>query len=150
MTPTDLEQQRIKYVQVTNGLDFPFVDRHDGVPYTIQPGRTLSIPLDVAAHIFGFDGKNDRAAMMRYVTRRQGWNTPEYIAVNLETGRTKAEELFSRLKIEAVMYKLVPVEPQDPKRPVPADASADDDGEDAPIKRGPGRPPKPRTAEASA
>jgi hypothetical protein len=121
MNPTELEQQRINYVRVTNGLAFPFTDRHDGVPVTIQPGKSENLPLDMAAHFFGFHPGVKPETMYRHVAKRQGWNTPEYVKQNPETHKTLAQEYFDKLTIEAVAYKLVQVEKPDPKRPVPAD-----------------------------
>lgn len=119
MTPTDTEEARIKYIRVTNGLEFPFHDRHDGVPYAIAPGTSMNIPPEVAAHFFGPDIDN-KAVMLRHVSRRQGWNTPEYVKQNPDTHKTLADEYFEKLKVEPVMYRMVEVKP-DPRKPVPAD-----------------------------
>jgi hypothetical protein len=121
MNPAELEQQRINYVRVTNNLAFPFTDRHDGVPVTIQPGKSENLPLDMAAHFFGFHPDVDKATMFRHVAKRQGWNTPEYVKQNPDTHKSLAQEYFDKLKIEAVAYKLVPVEAPDPRKAVPAD-----------------------------
>jgi hypothetical protein len=130
---------------VTNGLAVPFTDRYDGVPVTLPPGKTENIPLDMAAHFFGYHLDVDRATMLRHVARRQGWNTPEYVKQNPETHKTLAEDYFDKLKIEPVMYKMVEVVEPDPRRPVPADPEVP--GE---IRRGPGRPPKPPEAQPGA
>ena len=45
MNPTELEQQRVRYVKITNGLEVPFTDRHDGVPITICLLYTSEPPL---------------------------------------------------------------------------------------------------------
>ncbi len=134
MDPSDT-QARLHYVRVTNGLDFPFTDRHDGVPVTIPPGKSETLPPDMAAHFFGYQLGVDPAAMLRHVSRRQGWNTPDFVKQNEETRKTKAEEYFGKLKIEPVMYKLVEDKTPDPREPVPADPAM-------PERRGPGRPPK--------
>lgn len=120
MNPVELEQQRVRYVRITNGLPFPFTDRHDGVPITIQPGKSENLPLDMAAHIFGYQPGVDPEFMFRYVAKRQGWNTPEYVKVG-DSGKQKAREYFDQLTIEPVAYKLVPVEEPDPRKPVPAE-----------------------------
>ena len=143
MDQNDIGQARIHYIRVTNGLDFPFTDRHDGVPVTIQPGKSENLPTDMAAHFFGPDLGNP-AAMLRYIARRQGWNTPEYVKQNPETSKTLAETYFGKLKIEPVMYKLVAVDP-DPREPVPADPEVPSE-----VKRGPGRPPKSAQSGAAA
>lgn len=112
------EQVRVKYVRITNGLDIPFSDRHDGVPVKVNPGETKNLPIDMAAHFFGPVGI-DPAATFRHVSRRQGWNTPKFLETD-ESGKSLAQRMFDKLKIEAVMYKLVQVE-QDPSAPIPAD-----------------------------
>ena len=121
MNPTELEQQRINYVRVTNHLEFSFMDRYDGVPVTIPPGKSENLPLDMAAHFFGYHPDVEPETMFRHIAKRQGWNTPEYVQQNPETHKTLAQEYFSKLKIEPVAYKLVPVGKADPKEPVPAD-----------------------------
>jgi len=145
MNPDELEQQRIHYVRVTNGLAFPFTDRHDGVPVTIQPGKSENLPVDMAAHFFGFHPAVEPETMFRHICKRQGWNTPEYVKQNPESHKTLAREYFDKLIIEPVAYKLVPVEKPDPRKPVPADPAVP--GEDAELvaaaaRRKPGRPPR--------
>jgi hypothetical protein len=121
MTPEELGQSRIHYVRVTNGLDTPFHDRYDGVPITIPPGHSENIPLDMAAHFFGYHPGIEPTTMLRYVAKRQGWNTPDYVKQDPATRKTLAEQLFAKLKIEPVAYKLVPASDPDPREPVPAD-----------------------------
>ena len=142
MNPNDT---RLKYVRVTNGLPFAFTDRYDGVPVTIPAGKSENIPIDMAAHFFG--PSFETVPMLRHVAKRQGWNTPEYALANPETGRSKAEDLFAKLTIEPVSYKLVEEKP-DPKAPVPAEQDFIEDDDGALVRRGPGRPKK--TAEVQA
>jgi hypothetical protein len=141
MNPSEIEQTRLKYVRVTNGLDFPFTDRYDGVPITIPPGKSENLPLDMAAHIFGYQYGIDPMAMFRYIAKRQGWNTPEHVKQNPDTQKTLAQEYFEKLKIEAVTYRLVPDDAPDPRKPVPAEQSIQSDDEEpvrrAPVKRKP-------------
>lgn len=126
MDPNDTEQVRVHYVRVTNGLDIPFTDRHDGVPVTIPAGKSENLPLDMAAHFFGYAYEADPEMMMRHICRRQGWNTPDFVKQNPDTRKTLAQEYFGKLKIEPVMYKLVPVEAGDPQKPVPAEPKMQD------------------------
>jgi hypothetical protein len=122
---------RIHYVRITNHLDVPFTDRHDGVPVSIPPGKSDNLPLDMAAHFFGYAYEVPRDVMFRHVCKRQGWNSPAHIKTG-ESGQSLAEELFSKLEIKPVVYKMVeqtvdtdaPI-PADPELPTPA---ADDDG----------------------
>lgn len=116
------EQMRVRRVRVTNGLDEPFNDRFNGIPITIAPGATENLPLDMAAHFFGYQPGVDTETMFRHITRRQGWNSPEHVKRNPETQKRLAQELFERLKIEPVMYKMVEAPPEkiDPQKPIPA------------------------------
>lgn len=131
------------YVRVTNGLDEPFTDRYDGIPITIMPGKSQNLLPEQAAHFFGFFPGIERAQMFRHICKRQGWNTSDHVKQNPETRRTLAEQLFDKLQIEAVYFKLVEVnEPDDPAEPVPADPAPDMGGVT------PRRQSRPRAAEA--
>jgi hypothetical protein len=127
MNSDELGQQRINYVRVTNGLAVPYTDRYDGVPVTIPPGKSENLPLDMAAHFFGFSVGVEPETMFRHVCKRQGWNTPQYVQQNAETHKTLAREYFDKLKIEPVVYKMVPVDDPDPREPIPADPQMNGD-----------------------
>jgi hypothetical protein len=71
----------------------------------------------MATHFFG--STFDPQAMFRHLSKRQGWNTPAYLKVNPETGKTLAEENFAKLKIEPVIYKMVE-DRSDPDPPIAA------------------------------
>jgi hypothetical protein len=116
------EQVRVKYVKLTNGLDIPFTDRHDGVPVKVMPGEAKNFPVDMALHFFGPDF-SDQVMMGKHVAKRQGWNTPRFLEAD-DSGKTLAERWFAKLKIEPVMYKLVQVE-ADTSLPIPADPQPD-------------------------
>jgi hypothetical protein len=145
MDPNEIGQARIQYVRVTNGLGVTFTDRYDGVPVRIPAGKTENLPPDMAAHFFG-PNIDDDAATFRHVQKRQGWNTPEFLKAD-DDGRNLAQRNFDKLKIEAVMYKLVPVDAPDPRQPVPADPEIP--SANAAPRRGPGRPRK-EQSEAAA
>lgn len=144
MNPAELGQQRVKFVKVTNNLDVPFTDRCDGVPFTLMPGKSDNLPLDMAAHIFGYHPDVEQETMFRYVCRRQGWNTPSHVLQNSDSQKSLAREYFDKLKIEPVEYKLVPAEKPDPRTPVPAEQDVPDAHEgfmrDNPNARRSGRP----------
>jgi hypothetical protein len=128
MEPAELEQQRIHYVRVTNGLKTAFTDRYDGVPVIIPPGKSTNLELSIAAHLLGYQPGVDDEAMFRHVSRRQGWNTADYAKPDDDDpDKTRARALFDKLKIEAVAYKMVPVDDPDPRKPIPADAAIPDD-----------------------
>ena len=116
----DPQNTRLEYVKVTNHLDVPFTDRYDGVPVTIEAGKSKNLELSVAAHILGYRFGVDDETMFRHVTKRQGWNTVEYNKPAPANDRkTYGRWLFERLKIEPVTYRLVE-EKADPTKPVPA------------------------------
>jgi hypothetical protein len=142
MDQNDIGQARIHYIRVTNGLDFPFTDRHDGVPVTIQPGKSENLPTDMAAHFFG-PNVSDQVATLRHISKRNS-AAPKFVDQNPETALALAAEFFAKFKIEPVMYKLVAVDP-DPREPVPADPEVPSE-----VKRGPGRPPKSAQSGAAA
>lgn len=128
MNPAELAQQRVRYVKVTNGLETPFTDMADGVPFRLMPGQSDNLPLDMAAHILGYHPDVDPETMFRYICRRQGWNTPKHVQQNAETNKTLAQEYFDKLKIEAIAFKLVPATDPDPKVPVPAEQDVPTEG----------------------
>lgn len=110
---------RLHYVRLTNHLDVPFTDRHDGVPVSIGPGKSDNFPIDMAAHFFG--NVMDPQASFRHVCKRQGWNTPGHLKESeILPGKTVAEELFSKLEIKPIVYKMVEEKP-DLDEPIPAD-----------------------------
>ena len=117
----DLEtlEMRARYVRVTNHGETNFTDRHDGVPVTIEAGRSDNLPLDMAEHFFGYHDGVTQENMFRHVCKRQGWNTPEHIK-QVEGGKTLAQALFSKLEIKPVTFKLVE-EKVDTESPIPAD-----------------------------
>lgn len=116
---------RIHYVRVTNNLDVPFTDRWDGIPVTLEPGKKDNLQLDMAAHFFGYHYGVDPEVMFRHICKRQGWNTPAHIKPG-ESGKSLAREMFDKLKIEPVVYKVVEVEP-DTDAPIPAEPLAEND-----------------------
>jgi hypothetical protein len=124
------EQVRTKYVRVTNGLDVPWTDRHDGVPVQLEPGRSDNYPCDMAEHFFGYRDGATAESMFRHTAKRQGWNTPAHTKVG-ESGKMLAREMFDRLTIEPVYYRLVE-ERVDTEQPIPADPQIPDASEDVP------------------
>jgi hypothetical protein len=94
---------------------------------TIAPGKTENLPVDMAAHFFGFHPDVEPETMFRHICKRQGWNTPNFVKQNADTQKTLAREYFDKLKIEPVAYKLVPADKPDPRKPVPADPELPDE-----------------------
>ena len=113
---------RLHYVRLTNHLDVPFTDRHDGVPVSIGPGKSDNFPIDMASHFFG--NVMDPPASFRHVCKRQGWNTPAHLKPSeADPSKTVAEMMYSQLEIKPVIYKMVEEKP-DLEQPIPADPQA--------------------------
>jgi hypothetical protein len=110
---------RIHYIRVTNNSDKPYTDRYDGVPVTLEAGRSDNLPLDMAAHMFGYVYGVTEDVMFRHTCKRQGWNTPAHLQIR-ESGKTLAQELFGQIEIKPVIYKMVEEKP-DLDSPIPAD-----------------------------
>jgi hypothetical protein len=123
---------RIHYVRVTNNLDVPFTDRWDGIPVTLEPGKSDNLQLDMAAHFFGYGYEVDPEVMFRHVCKRQGWNTIEHLKPGA-SGKPLARELFDKLSIVPVIYKMVEVK-ADTDAPIPADPEMPPIGKAAPIE----------------
>jgi hypothetical protein len=101
---SDTEPPRILHVRVINKNDFPITDMYDSVPYTFVPNMPVTIPVDAAAHIFGWWEGCDPAVMKRHCQKRFGWNTPEMQSAN------QHEEFYKRLELKPMLYRLVPMQ----------------------------------------
>jgi len=110
---------RHHYLKVTNRGDTDYTDRHDGVPITIKRGDSQNLPLDIAAHMFGYGYGVADDVMFRHACKRQGWNTPAHLKLG-EDGKTLAQTLWSNLVLSPVIYKMVEEKP-DLDAPIPAD-----------------------------
>lgn len=119
MTDPTVNPDRIYYIQVNNNSDVDFEDMYDGVPVTIEAHSTKNIRAEMANHLFGWTETADRAAMMKYTTRRHGWNTQEYNV--RENGKTLAERTFDLFEIKKVAYRMVEDVPPNLEAPIPAD-----------------------------
>ena len=118
------EDVRVRYVRVVNNTDKVWSDRHDGVPVTLQPGDSENIPLDMAAHFFGYHANVKPVTMLSHMARRQGWNSGDFTVQDPAVRQRLADEFFAKFQIEPVSYRLVPEHEVEPKRrssaPVPA------------------------------
>lgn len=113
---TDLNElePQVMSVRVTNRNEFTIRDRFDGVLYTFEPHRPVSVPIDAANHIFAWhppwtDDKGERheverSTMRTHVQKRFGWNTPEM------QNADRSQRFFDNLEITPVIYRMVPVE----------------------------------------
>lgn len=90
-------------LKVTNNNDFTISDRFDGVPFEIEPGKSVTLPADAAAHLFGWQPGIEPRAMFLHVQKRWGWNTPEMVSSG------KAEKFFANLEFKPVTFRMVEV-----------------------------------------
>jgi hypothetical protein len=126
---TEIEATR--KVRVTNSGTEPFTDRFDGIPIVIDPGERRELSLDEAAHVFGWHEGIKPEAMLQHVSKRQGWNTKEFLEVDKDSGKTKAQAKFDAIKVEPVRYKMVEERDDDAaERPIPADRNGHDREDD--------------------
>jgi hypothetical protein len=125
-----LEDVRVRHVRVTNGTDEVWTDRYDGVPLTLQPGDTQTIPLDMALHFFGYAPGVDQATMLMHVANRTAKTDGEWGSIRADPALRKrvAEKFFQKFQIEPVSFKLVEEEAR-PRgaREAPVPASTDDE-----------------------
>lgn len=95
-------------VEVTNHNGFALRDMFDGVPYIFRPNEALSIPPQVANHIFGWPGEGH--VMRLHTCRRFGWNTPSHMERDRNRPhdmRTVADIYFEHIDVKTVEYDLV-------------------------------------------
>ena len=100
---------RIINIRVTNYNETSYTDFHNGERYVFEGGgKTTSIPLEAATHIFGYSMKDsDEASMFNHVCKRWGWNTPENVKENFKGPKSFwAKITFTPV---AVKYTEVPV-----------------------------------------
>jgi len=120
-----VEDQRIQYVSVQNGLDHDLSDMWDGVPIRIPAGKKDNLRIEVANHIFGYHPGVTAEAMLRHFAKRQGWNTKEWMEVVEGTSKTRAQIEFAKFIIKPVTFRMVPAD-EDAARDeaIPADPEA--------------------------
>jgi hypothetical protein len=100
--PDDIALRRV-HIKVTNHNDFEISDRYDGVVFSFEPHKAVTIPAEAANHIFGWKEGIASEAMFSHFQRRCGWNTPEY------TTTGKAKKFWEKLDIVPVTFRLVEV-----------------------------------------
>jgi len=110
-------------VRVTNTNPFVITDMYDGVPFQFLPGKPLTIPRDVAEHIFGYAGDlADRETMRRHTQKRMGWNKPGDLQMD-GSGKTLADRQFDAIRFDSARFELREVDPNaDPTTPIAAQA----------------------------
>jgi hypothetical protein len=115
------DKPSFQMVRVLNKNDFPITDMYDGVPYTFEPGKTLSIPPEAAQHFFAWPADSTLSRM--WIAKRLGWNTGEDIKRQAD-GRMRWEHWVDKIEISAVSYDLVA---RNPDEPIPADPGEGDE-----------------------
>jgi hypothetical protein len=127
------EDVRVRYVKVTNGTDEIWSDRHDGVPITLKPGASENIPLDMAAHFFGYHTDVKPVQMLAHMAKRQGWNAGDFLIQDLAARQRLADEFFAKFKIEPISYRLVPEHEAPRAKAAPVPALTDEELDEHPI-----------------
>jgi hypothetical protein len=130
-------------VNVHNANDFVLTDKYDNARYTFSPGRTVSIPVAVAKHIFGWHERAPDAINFLYMAERLGWDRTDVWP--------QAYQWLKRFTIGPAETEPVPTRPV-PVRAARPLASAAEALEPAPRpppspKPGPGPRPKPGALE---
>ncbi|MDE2098052.1 MAG: hypothetical protein KGL39_12435 [Patescibacteria group bacterium] len=103
--------EQVSQVKIINKNDFTLIDHFDGVKFTFPPKKPVRVPVQVAAHIFGFrawpkvpsddpdDPESQVAQAIKYCAMRHGWNAPK--------PGTYARECFDNLEITVVKLHVV-------------------------------------------
>jgi hypothetical protein len=166
MMVDEVAEQRVRYLRVTNNTGQAWTDSFDGVPVTIMPGQMQQIPLEMAAHFFGWHPDVKTIEMMHHLARRHGWREQKFWIFDDPIHEQQvADEVFEKFSIEPVTYKLVEERPAAKARaPVPAltdedvderlreptsvkDVDADEEPRPTPYRGGARRPPPGRKRE---
>jgi hypothetical protein len=104
---------KVHYIRVVNRNPFPIYDRYDGIQYAFPPLEKVTVPVDVATHIFGYKPDASEDDMFRHVQRRFGWNS--LAMVQNEQDRM----YFDNLDIKPIIYELVEVPLDRDEEPTP-------------------------------
>jgi hypothetical protein len=115
--------QPMMMVEVVNRNGFTIRDMFDGVPYTFRPNQPLSIPPQVANHLFGWPGEGEQ--MRLHTCRRLGWNTAEHMERDKNRPhdlRSVADIYFENIDIKTVEYDMVKRERSSSDVPMPEDS----------------------------
>jgi hypothetical protein len=99
-------------VNVLNSNDFTIEDRYDGVLYTFAPGTALTIPVEAAKHILGFN-EETRQADFLHVQRRWGWNVKDAKNDTL----SHAKEWFKNIIVRPVYFETVEIVSMSERKP---------------------------------
>jgi len=112
--------ERIERVRVTNRNAFLLSDMHDGVPYEFPPGVTVTIPVEAAAHMFGWPAEEQE--MHLYMARRYGWNQPHHYKAD-DNGLMLWQKNTRNIILSVEQYEMRRV--QMPNAPIPAEEAAE-------------------------
>lgn len=99
----DENEVHVGGVRVVNKNDFEIVDRFDGVPFTFEPNKPVTIPPDAANHIFGWAHGATEDEMLVYCQKRHGWNTPQAIKAGDHL------KFFHNIEMKPVRFRMVEV-----------------------------------------
>lgn len=127
------------HVRVTNENDFPITEHWDGIPYTLEPGKTRDIPVEAAAVIFGFSSDDNGVVNLGtngvvapnydHMQRRWGWNTvvrrkDEEMAEAVERSMAQARSFCEKIKFASLTMALQEVKAPEPEELAPPKTDA--------------------------
>lgn len=102
----DDTDKRIINVRITNNNTEDFTDSYNGKDFVFKSGKTTSIPLEAAHHLFGYSVKGcDERVMFHHVCKRWGWNTPENVKSNFDS----VKKIWSNFEFTPVAVRMTEV-----------------------------------------
>jgi hypothetical protein len=135
---TEATIMQITAVNVLNSNDFPLEDGFDGIRYTFEPGRAITIPAAAAKHIFGWDEQAPQSIYFPYVAARWGWDRKDIWP--------RAEKWLRNFALRPIRYDTILIEAVTPAFEAAAPASMPPPDETVTVeivpKPSPERPPK--------
>lgn len=90
---------KVHHVKIKNMNPFPIRDAFDGVTYLFPPNHFVTVPMQVARHIFGFHLEATEVDVFNHITRRFGWNRPDMA--------DQARTYFNNISIRPVIFRVV-------------------------------------------
>jgi hypothetical protein len=98
-------------LKVTNNNPFKISDMFDGVPFDFEPGQSLVIPPEAAAHIFAWKPGANMADVERHVQKRWGWNIADLQKDGIAAG------YFRKVELKPITYRMIEVVDQEDDTP---------------------------------
>ena len=97
---------------VLNNNNFPLEEGYDDNLFTFAPAKALTIPVEAAKHILGFN-EETRQADFLHVQRRWGWNVKDAKNDTL----SHAKEWFKNIIVRPVYFETVEIVSMSERKP---------------------------------